>query len=159
MKSVSVCNKKDGLMEVEDGMVQVTNRSSSVCLWAKSLQLCLTICDPMDCSLPGSSVHGILQARILEWVVISFSRGSPPRDWTCISGITDDSLPLSHLKSLSRSLVLFLLLYLSFFFKRLVNSGFKIPTKMYLHTKPWIWSLLNPLDFPFILLAAQWHPY
>ena len=37
---------------------------------AKSLQSCLTLCDPMDCSLPGSSVHGILQARILEWVVM-----------------------------------------------------------------------------------------
>ena len=39
-------------------------------------QSCLTLCDPVDCSPPGSSVHGILQARILEWVVISFSRGS-----------------------------------------------------------------------------------
>ena len=38
-------------------------------------QSCLTLCDPMDCSLPGSSVHGILQARILEWVAISFSEG------------------------------------------------------------------------------------
>ena len=36
-------------------------------------QLCLTLCDPMDCSLPGSSVHGVLQARILEWGAISFS--------------------------------------------------------------------------------------
>ena len=42
-----------------------------------------TLCDPMDCSLPGFSVHGISQARILEWVTISFSRGfSWPRDWT-----------------------------------------------------------------------------
>ena len=41
---------------------------STVCLPAKSLQLSLTLCDAMDCSLPGSSVHGILQARILEWV-------------------------------------------------------------------------------------------
>jgi len=40
---------------------------------AKSLQSCPTLCDPMDCSLPGFSVHGILQARTLEWVVISFS--------------------------------------------------------------------------------------
>ena len=52
---------------------------------------CLTLCDPMDCSLPGSSVHGIFQARILEWVAISFSRGSSqPRDRThvfCISCI------------------------------------------------------------------------
>ena len=39
-------------------------------------QSCPTLCDPMDCSLPGSSVHRILQARILEWVAISFSRGS-----------------------------------------------------------------------------------
>ena len=45
-----------------------------------------TLCDPMDCSPPGSSVHGILQARILEWVAISFSRGSSrPRDRTHIS--------------------------------------------------------------------------
>ena len=48
---------------------------------AKSLQLCPTFCDPMDYSLPGSSVHEILQARILEWVTISSSRGySQPRD-------------------------------------------------------------------------------
>ena len=39
-------------------------------------QLCPTLCDPMDCSLPGSSVYGILQAKVLEWVAISFSRGS-----------------------------------------------------------------------------------
>ena len=38
-------------------------------------QWCLTLCDPMDCSLPGSSIHGVFQARILEWVAISFSRG------------------------------------------------------------------------------------
>ena len=51
-------------------------------------QLCLTLCDPMDCSLPVSSVHGISQARTLEWVVISYSRGSfRPRDQTFISCI------------------------------------------------------------------------
>ena len=40
------------------------------------VQSCLTLCDPMDYNLPGSSVHGVFQARILEWVVILFSRGS-----------------------------------------------------------------------------------
>ena len=46
-------------------------------------QSCPTLYDPMDCGPPGSSVHGILQARILEWVAISFSRGSSrPRDQT-----------------------------------------------------------------------------
>ena len=53
---------------------------------AKSLQSCPTFYDPMDCSPPGSSVHGILQARILEWVAMPSSRGSSlPRDQTCIS--------------------------------------------------------------------------
>ena len=48
-------------------------------------QLCPTLCSPMDCSLPGSSVHGISQARILEWVAISYPRASSqPRDRTCI---------------------------------------------------------------------------
>ena len=42
----------------------------------KVTQLCLTLCDPMDCSLLGSSVHGILQANILEWVAMPSSRGS-----------------------------------------------------------------------------------
>ena len=47
------------------------------------------LCYPMDCSLPGSSIHGIFQARVLEWVAISFSRGSsPPRDGTRVSCIT-----------------------------------------------------------------------
>ena len=51
-------------------------------------QSCLTLCDPRDCSLPGSSVHGIFQARVLEWVAISFSRGSSqPRDWALASHI------------------------------------------------------------------------
>ena len=51
-------------------------------------QSCLTLCDPMDCSRPGSSVCGIFRARILEWLAISFSRGSSqPRDWTLISFI------------------------------------------------------------------------
>ena len=40
---------------------------------AKSLQSCPTLCDPIDCSLPGSSVHGIFQARVLEWGAITFS--------------------------------------------------------------------------------------
>ena len=55
--------------------------SDLACVCTKSLPTCLTLCDPVDYSPPGSSVHGILQARILEWVAISFSRGySQTRD-------------------------------------------------------------------------------
>ena len=64
--------------------------------WKQNFSMCVlvpeswpTLCDPMDCSPPGSSVYGILQARILEWVAISFSRESFwPRDWTPVSCIT-----------------------------------------------------------------------
>ena len=56
---------------------------------AKLLQSCLTLGDPMDCNLPGSSIHGILQARILEWVAKPSSRGSSqPRDQTLVSYVS-----------------------------------------------------------------------
>ena len=60
-----------------------------MCVHVKTLQLCPTLCNPMDCSLSGSSVHGILQARTLEWVaILSFRGSSRPRDWTRISYIS-----------------------------------------------------------------------
>ena len=59
-----------------------------LCVKVSVAQSCLTLCDPMDWGLPGSSVHGILQKTILEWVAIPFSRvASWPRDWTQISCI------------------------------------------------------------------------
>ena len=55
------------------------------CPWGQVAQSCQTLWDPMDCSLPGSSVQGIFQATVLEWVALSFSRGSsPPRDRTWV---------------------------------------------------------------------------
>ena len=63
------------------------------CLVAKS---CQTLCDPMDCSSPGSSVHGISQARTLEQVAISFSRGSSRPTSPALLYWQVESLPLSH---------------------------------------------------------------
>jgi len=58
------------------------------CIHACKLQSCLTLCDPMDCSLSGFSAHGTFPTRILEWVAISSSMGSSqPRYWTCVSWI------------------------------------------------------------------------
>ena len=68
---------------MECKLMKVLKESESEVAWS-----CLTLCNPVDCGPPGSSVHGILQARILEWVAISFSRGSFwPRVQTQVSHI------------------------------------------------------------------------
>ena len=57
--------------------------------WSEVAQSCLTLSDSMDCSPPGSLVHGIFQAWILEWVAISYCRrSSRPRDWICVSCVS-----------------------------------------------------------------------
>ena len=62
------------------------NRQKIVCVHTQSY---LTFCKPVDCSPLGSTVHGIFQARILEWIATSCSRGSSwPRDWTCVSCVS-----------------------------------------------------------------------
>ena len=67
---------------------------------ARSLQSCLTLCDPLDFSPPGSSVYGILQARLLEWVAMSSSRDlSDPEiepESSVIPALQVDSLPLNQ---------------------------------------------------------------
>ena len=85
--------------EYEGLVILVTQliQDRKICMYAQS---CPTLCNPMDCSPPGSSVHGIFQARILERDAISFSRGSSwPRDWTqvsCIAGRFFTTAPLSQ---------------------------------------------------------------
>ena len=73
-------------------------------MWVSEVaQSCPTLCDPVDCSLPGFFVHGILQARILEWFTISFSRGSSqPRDGTRISHIVGRCLNLWATREVNR---------------------------------------------------------
>ena len=66
---------------------EVSN-NKDLCVFAKSLQSCPSLCNPMDYSPPGSSVHRILQTRVLEWVAVpSFRESSWPRDQTCLSCI------------------------------------------------------------------------
>ena len=68
----------------------LTDRPFFQVKWSEVAQSCPTLCDLMDCSLPGSSIYGILQAIVLEWVAISFSRGSSrPKDQTPVSCIVD----------------------------------------------------------------------
>ena len=73
--------------------IQMANKhmkrcSASLIIESEVAQSCLTLCNPMGCSLPGSSVHGISQAVVLEWIAISFSRGSS-QSRTQVSCIVD----------------------------------------------------------------------
>ena len=71
-----------------NNLFSISTFSVCVCVCARVSQSCPTLCDPMDCSPPHSSIQGILQARILEWVAIPFSKGSSqPRDRTWVSCI------------------------------------------------------------------------
>ena len=71
------------------GLISIHQFGIIACMCAKSLQLCWTLCNPMDCNLPGFSVHGILQARILDWVAISTPRGySRHKDQTHVSYVS-----------------------------------------------------------------------
>ena len=75
--------EQSSLCYTVDSWLLTLNIAVCICVRAQSLQSCPAFCDPMDCSLPGSSVHGILQAGILEWVVMPSSReSSQPRDQT-----------------------------------------------------------------------------
>ena len=75
---------------VATGLEKVSFHSSPKERECEVVQSCPTLCDPMDCSLPGSSVHGIFQTIVLEWIAISFSKGSSqPRDHTWVSRVVD----------------------------------------------------------------------
>ena len=68
--------------------LKLTQTTVPTLKWSEVAQLCSTLCHPRDCNLQRSSVHGIFQAKLLEWVAISFSRGSSqPRDQTWVSHI------------------------------------------------------------------------
>ena len=77
------CPFADNFCHCPSEIIIFLKLSTTVCVCAQS---CLALCNPTDCNLWGFSAHEILPARILEWVVISSSRGSSqPRDWTLIS--------------------------------------------------------------------------
>ena len=85
--SVPTHTKPGALQDTRSGLLAAQSPLDSGIVASEVKPLSrVRLCDPMDCSLPGSSIHGILQARVLEWVAISFSRGSSqPRDRTQVS--------------------------------------------------------------------------
>jgi len=117
-------------------------------------QLCPILCDTMDCSPPGSSVHGIFQARILEWVAISYSRESfQTKDQNpCLLCWQADSLPLSHKGSLSLAISPFKAL-ISLEFINLGNKGRDTSS----HFMEKIYGLLWVLNPTPVLLPGKSH--
>ena len=85
------------IYSLPESLYQIITLYEGVCVCVR-LQWCLSLCSSMDCSSPGSSVHGIFQARIPEWVAISYSRGSSwPRDRTSVLHWQVYPLSLHHL--------------------------------------------------------------
>ena len=83
-------------------------------MWKWVAQSCPTLCNPMDCRLPGSSIHGISQARVLEWVAISFAWSSSwPRDWTWVSRILGRHFTVNGQKTLGHDCALNPIVYTS----------------------------------------------
>ena len=89
--NVLICfHKKVSLILFSMKEFVIKKRTKTKRIVSEVAQSCPTLCDPMDCSLLGSSVHGIFQAIVLEWIAISFSSGSSwPRDRTWVSCIVD----------------------------------------------------------------------
>ena len=107
---------------------------TELCLLAKLLQSCPTLCNPMDYSPPGFSVHGILQTRILEWVAILSSReSSQPRDWTYVSWIGRQILYLQTTREAQRTLISATML-------TKMNAAFKKKQKQKLSTDITKWT-------------------
>ena len=84
-----ICKPLKLLSALQKMMILVLQVYIYACMCVQSLKSCPTVCDPMDCSPPDSSVHGLLQAIILEWVAMLSSKGSSqPRDGTCVSCVS-----------------------------------------------------------------------
>ena len=145
-------NKINYLVVFKDWCVSV--RIAWVSEWMLVAQSCPTLCDSMDCSPPGSSIHGIYQARILEWVDISFSRGSSwPRDRTwvsCVVGIffTIWGIREAHPNYIAiNEIISFFQFHISTTFKFLVCIKAKLWNEIYMwHFEimfSYCWSLLS----------------
>ena len=113
-------------------------------------------CNPMDCSLPGSSVHGVFQARVLEWVVISISRGSSkPRNWTRVSCTADRVFTTWATRKVVGTANLN-----TFISKRVNKALLKCTNKVQgLHRcVAWIWSLRTVVSWELRKKCSFWPP-
>ena len=124
---------------------------------SEAAQSCPTLCNPMDCSLPHSSVHGIFHARVLEWVAISCSRGSSwPRDWTQVSRIVGRHFTIWATRKVtlysSPSLTQAKLFFFSFFKQ---NSCFHLDFAQCLYCWHSTWSVWSVHVFPTVLSTAS----
>ena len=105
----------------------------SMCLVTQS---CLTVCDPMDCSLPGFSVMGILQARTLEWVAMPSSRGSSqPRGWTQVSGIAGGFITIWATRE---ALYIYIYIYIYIYLSTHIHIVFQVIRESLDHTERFI---------------------
>ena len=139
----------------KSSIIKIFERPFIVCEVSEVAQSCPTLCNPVDCSLPGFSVHGILQARVLEWVAISFSRGSSqPRDRTqvfhnggrCFNLWATREYTLVHIREKYRmNLILnsMLVTFLKYMLKYFSSNSRYTSEEVHLELKQWIQSLIR----------------
>ena len=125
----------------------------------KVTQSCPTLCDHMDCSLPGSSAHGILQAKILQWVAIPFSRvSSQPRDRTQVSHIAGGFFTIwatgEAMFSIHIDIILFNI-YMVSIFSEMICSYMFILRKIILNLKSENGSTLILPELTILILISQ----
>ena len=107
------------------GQFSLQSQRRSEVKWSEVTQSCQTLCNPMDCSLPGFSDHGIFQARVLEWIAISFSWGSSrPRDLTQVSRIVGRRFTKGNAKECSNYRTIALISHASKVMLKFSRPGF-----------------------------------
>ena len=123
------------------GNLLKANQTGGGGLVAKS---CPTLCNPMYCSLPGSSVHGILQAGILDWIAIPFSRGSPqPRSQTRVSCIAGRFFTVCATREALKIKVFPLIFFLPLFFPPSFPPSLPLYFPFFLSTNKCLWQVVK----------------
>ena len=138
-------------------MSKAENKASLLCVHVLVAQLCLTLCDPVDCSLLGSSVYEISQARILEWVAIPFSRGSSwPRDRIHISCIAGRFFTIWATREASNILLKYQRRHRNRIDCRVQKSiCWKFHTEVHMLKVPF-WLEIHPMYFSWEMIEGYW---
>ena len=124
LQSWPVCQSDTSIFGPKDEAFPKPKMWLNTITWSEVAQSCPTLCNPTDCSLPGSCVHGIFPARVLEWTAISFSRGSSwPKDRTRVSRIVDRCFTVWITRGVNLHVFMFFVIFFLWLMSNLIVLG------------------------------------